>query len=186
MKKKTHKKIIITNKFIKHMEVHRNSFIVPYTKLIDICNNDGTFQNLTKSLEAFVVEFPYNIGFSEMVEINGDEEVFYAKRIGRSIYTKFVVGKQNKEVNKCVICLKQNQANNKEYFLITMFPGEYTVREPEDTTIKDITTLKATLKFWQNHALKFDLETVDTSTIVKECPYKHSMLIKINQLKLQN
>jgi len=177
MKKKTRKKIIITNKFIKHMEVHRNSFIVPYTKLIDICKNDGTFENLTKVLEALVVEFPYNIGFSEMVEINEDEDVFYAKRIGRSTYTKFVVGKQNKEVNKCVICLKQNQISNKEYFLITMFPGEFTVREPEDAAIRDIITLKATLKFWQNHALNFNPETVDTSTIVKECPYSYLMLL---------
>lgn len=175
--KKTRKKIIITNKFIKHMEVHNNSFIVPYSKLIDICKKDGSFQNLTKPFEALIVEFPYNIGFSEMVELTGKEDVFYAKRIGRNIYTKFVENKQSKEVNKCVICLKQNQLSPNEYFLITMFPGEYAVREPEDSAIRDMPTLKATLKFWQNHALKFNSETIDASTIINKCPYSYLMLL---------
>lgn len=176
MKKNVRKKIIITHKFKKHMEVHKDSFIVPYTELIDMCRRDGTFQILAKPFEVLIVEFSYNIGFSEMVEVSEEEEVFYAKRIGRNIYTKFVEGKQHKEINKCVICLKQSQVSHNEYFLITMFPGECMVKEPEDITIKDIPTLKTTLKFWQNHALNFQKETVDTSTIVKECPYSNLML----------
>jgi hypothetical protein len=173
MKKKVGKKIIITHNFKKHIEVHMSSFIVPYTNLIDICKQNGTFQNLSKPFEVMIIEFPYNIGFSEMVEVNEEEEVFYAKRIGRNIFTKFVEGKLSKEINKCVICLKQNILNRNEYFLITMFPGEYMVKEPEDNTIKDILTLETTLKFWHNHALIFKEETVDSSTIVKECPYSY-------------
>lgn len=171
MKKNINKKITITDRFIQHIEVHKNSFVVPYTNLIDSCIQNGTFQNLVKPFEVLTVEFPYNIGFSKMVEVNEGDNVFYAKRIGRNIFTKFVEGKQHKEINKCVVCLKQNPKNLNEYFLITMFPGEHMVKEPEDSTINDILTLETTLKFWQNHALIFEKDTIDSSTIVKECPY---------------
>ncbi|MBK5241917.1 hypothetical protein [Clostridium sp.] len=169
----SNKKIITTYKFNKHMEVHKNSFIVPYQKLLDELINNGQFDKLQKSFEELVIEFPYNIGISQMVEINENDKVFYAKRMGRNIFTKFVKNREPKIVNKCIVCLKQSYTNINEYFLITMFPGEQIIKEPEDNNIKEKKTLEHTLEFWGEHAIIFDEETVDSLSYAEECPYTH-------------
>lgn len=155
------------------MEVHENSFIIPYANLINVCIQNGTFQGITKEFQSLIIEFPYNIGLSKMSEVNETDKIFYAKRIGRTIFTKFVEGKQTKLINKCVICLKQSQNKKYEYFPITMFPGEDIIREPEDRSIKDSFDLETTLKFWERHAIIFEDEMIDNTTVVKECPYSH-------------
>lgn len=167
------KKIIITNKFRQHMEIHKNSFTIPYEKLIDECIQNGEFDKLEKNFEELIIEFPYKVGISHMVEINENDKIFYAKRNGRNIFTKFVKNKEAKFVNKCVLCLKQSSTNSNEYFLITMFPGEQIIKEPEDNNIKDKKILEQTLWYWRHHAMVFEEGTIDSLSLIDECPYNH-------------
>ena len=167
------KKIIATTRFKQHMEVHLNSFIIPYEELINECIQNGRFDKLEKAFEEIIIEFPYNIGISSMVEINQNDNVFYAKRVGRDIFTKFVKNREIKIVNKCVICMKQSSSNADEYFLITMFPGKQTIKEPEDRNIKNISILEQTLLFWDQHAIVFEEGTIDSLSLTYECPYNH-------------
>lgn len=164
-------KIIQTNKFREHMAVHRSSFIVPYQDLISYCQKNNLFNYLTNSFETRTVEFPFPIGYCELVETSASDKIIYAKRINRKIHTRFVLNREPKLVNTCVFCLKRSYTNL-DFRIITMFPGFISYKEPEDPTIKSITELEGTLIFWKNHALIYNEKIIDKQTVREFCPYQ--------------
>lgn len=174
MKNKNNIKIIQSNKFKTHMEVHKNQFIISYEILIKYMELNNKFQNIGNGLVEMVAEFPFYIGYTNICKISDKHEIVYAKRKNRDIYSKFTLDGEPKLTNKCVVILNQSYTNPNEYYLITMFPGEYVVKEPQDRNIKTEEERKKVLKFWENHALIFNPKEIDLETITYDCPYKHN------------
>lgn len=167
-------KLIQTNKFKKHMKVHESQFIIPYEKLIKYMELKGTFNNIKDRFVEMVVEFPIDIGYSDLCKISDKDEIVYAKRKNRDIYSKFTLDGKSKLTNKCVVVLKQSYTNQNEYYLITMFPGQYAVKEPQDRNIKTEEEKKKVLEFWNSHALVFKPKDIDLETVTYRCPYEQT------------
>jgi len=163
--------IIITNKFKQHLQVHQDQFSISYQNLISYMKNNRTFENLDKDFIEMVVEFPFNVGYSYLCKVEENDNIIYAKRKGRSMYSKFLIGGKSTEINKCVVVLKRSNDNPHEYFMITMFPGEYCIKEPQDKNIKSDAERESIMEFWDKHAFVFNSSEIDKSTITKVCPH---------------
>lgn len=167
-------KIIQSNKFKTHMKIHEREFIIPYSKLIEYVKNSGKFKELQDNFIEMMVEFPYHIGYTSLCETNENHTTVYAKRKGRDIYTRFTLDGEREKTNKCIVILKKSFEKDDEYFLITMFPGEYLVKEPQDRNFQSEQSRKTSVRFWENHALIFEPKTVDLESIKYMCPYNNS------------
>ncbi len=167
-------KIIISNKCIEHMEVHSLDFIVEWRDLIKRAEHILTEEDCIK--EIFMIkelDMKTAIGYDKLVKLQDTDGVVYAKRIHRTGYTRFVKNKQAALTDKMVIVLSQNRNNPNAYYLVTAYPGKICCKEPQDPHISTNQELMACLDFWKQHALIFEEESIDTSTIKEECPYEN-------------
>lgn len=164
--------IMQSDKFKLHMEVHKHDFIIPYEDIISYAVSYDYFSNLKEDLVQLIIEFPFNIGYSNLCKTTNTEEIIYAKRKNRDVYTRFTLDGQSKLINKCAVVLKRGKEDNSNvYYLITMFPGEYLVKEPQDSHIKTEEEKLKSIEFWNEHALVFNPKDVDLLTISYNCPY---------------
>lgn len=164
-------KIIIKNRVRNHMEAHKGDFLIDYNKLIREFEVTKEAENLNEEFVKIEHDFKKIIGISGVVNVNKDEKIVYAKRIGREIYSKFALNiKEGIKTSKVVFILKKYKY--KEYFLVTMFPGEISEKEPEDSNINTIKELKESLSFWKDRAFVWNEKIVDLKTIQVKCPYK--------------
>ena len=164
-------KIIQSNKFRSHMQVHEKDFIIPYQHIIQYALCKGYFNDINERFIDMVVEFPFNIGYSLLCETTAQDTIVYAKRKNREIHSRFTLDGEKKLTNKCVFILNRSNQEPNEYYLITMFSGEYLVKEPQDKNIKDELERQRMLEFWRNHALVFNPKDVDLETATYSCPY---------------
>lgn len=164
-------KIIRTNKFKNHMKTHENQFIVAYENIIKYAELSGKFKRLRNEFIEMIVELPFYVGYTDLCQITDKDTIVYAKRKNRDIYSKFTLNGERKLTNKCAFVLKQDCKNINQYYIITMFPGEYLIKEPQDKNIKSEEEKRKVLEFWKQHALVFDSEKIDEETIICHCPY---------------
>jgi hypothetical protein len=164
-------KIIISNKTKQHMSVHQNDFKMPYDNLIKYMESKGHFNNLKDGFAEMVVEIPFDVGYTSLVETDSTHNVFYAKRKNRDIYSRFTTNVEKRLTNKCVVILNQSYTNSNEYYLVTMFPGEHLIREVQDKNIKSDEERKRILEFWNGHALILNADDIELDTVTRDCPY---------------
>lgn len=164
---------IISNKFKSHMEAHKDEFFVDYTELIQEFSKSQEGQALEGDFIKIAHDFDRSVGIENVVRIKDDEEIIYAKRKGRDIYSKFVIrDKSNLEkTSKVMLLLNKNRYKNNSYYIITMFPGENSEKEPEDKNIYGYKELNKVLEFWKDRAFVWDKDLVQEDTITAECPY---------------
>lgn len=170
-------KIIQSNKFKSHMKVHESEFSVSYTELIQYMKNNGKFNDLQDDFIEMIVEFPFNIGYSNLCETNVNDTIVYAKRKDRELYTRFTLDGKKEKTNTCVVILRKSFVENDEYCMVKMFPGKYLIKEPEDKNFKSEKDRQAALKFWDNHALVFEPKTIDLESLKYICPYKNYFIM---------
>jgi len=167
-------KIIISNKAKVHMEAHKNDFTVEWEELLKKCEDESKFDGLEKSFEIFKIQFQSNVGYCNCIETEQDDEIVFAKRLGRDTYTRFVKKREPKLVNSVIFILNKNKYSTKaEYFLVTMFPGLESYKEPEDLNITSKNEINECLDFWKNNALIYDESILDVNSIKSYCPYRN-------------
>lgn len=168
------KKIIISNKFKNHMEVHEGEFKIPYIELIKEFESSYEFQNSSDDFIVTTKEFGQIVGLEKVVKLLPEEKIIYAKRKGRDIYSKFVQrDEKGIETNKVVFILNRSRNNPSEYYMVTMFPGNGSKKEPEDKSIKDIKELEECLDFWQDRAFILEEDLIQMDTMTTELPYRY-------------
>ena len=86
---------------------------------------------------------------------------------------RFTLNGELRKTNKCVVVLKRSNINDNEYYLITMFPGEHLVKEPQDRNFETEESRQSAFEFWSNHALIFNPKIIDLDSIEYECPYRN-------------
>jgi len=171
---KNMKKIIISEKFKEHMEVHKKEFISPYDTLIDKFEKSKEFQKIDEDFTQIEFNFGQAVGFKMLVDTTEQDGIIYAKRIGRDTYTRFVKTKEYYyKTSNVVFILSRNKNCKDEFYMITMFPGNRSEKEPTDKNIKNKEELEKSLKFWKDKALIFDKSIVQQNTIIYECPYSN-------------
>ena len=171
-------KIIQSNKFKNHMIAHEGDFIIPWQSVLKEAERRGAFNELHLSFDNITVTFEQKVGNCVLVEANEEKDVLYAKRVGRDIYSRFIKNRAPCETNKCTFFLKKSNERDFEYYLVTMFCGMPTYKEPQDKNISSLPELKESLKFWSTHALIYDESIIDINSITKICPYSEPILEK--------
>lgn len=154
------------------MESHKGEFLYDWEDLIELAMEEGKFNSLNKNFEVINIEFQdKNIGYYSLVKTAQGDEIVYAKRLNRNIYTRFVKNKRPKLTNSMTIILNRNRKKPNEYYLITMFPGDESFKEPEDLNIKTKEELVECLEFWRKHALIYDKSIIQGNSVIDYCPY---------------
>lgn len=164
-------KLIQTDSFKIHMKAHENDFSIPYPKLIEYIEENHYLDGCREEVVEKVIEFPLEIGYTHVNEISDKDFIVYAKRQYRNIYSKFTLNSAKRVTNKCVLILIKDRYADNQYVIITMFPGEYAMREVQDKNIKTEEERRRVVEFWNKHAFAYDVNLVDTSTITGKCPY---------------
>lgn len=156
------------------MESHKREFLYDWERLINRAIQEEKLNNLSKSFEIINVGFQNkDIGYCSLVKTTQDDEIIYAQRLNRNIYSRFVKGKEPKLVNTMTVILNRSREKLNEYYLITMFPGDKSFKEPEDLNIKTKEELLKCLEFWGNHALIYDEAIIQKDSIIHYCPYRN-------------
>lgn len=164
-------KVIISDRSKQHMEAHREDFLIPYEDLIEWCRENGQFEDLAQYFEVIEVEFPFYIGYGKLFETGPGDDVVFAMRVNRDIYTRFIKNREPYLIKSCVICLRKNLEREGKYYLVTMFPGFKSEKEPQDKSISTMQELKKSLDFWNKHALLYEPGIIQLDTITRLCPY---------------
>lgn len=169
--KESTKKLIQTNRFRRHMEIHKRDFVVPYKRIISFLHKNQILDSFDGDFLEVVVQFPFKVGYTSLCKISDKDEIVYAKRKGRDIYSKFTLNGKKRLIDKCVVVAKRSHTVPNEYYLITLFPGEHAVKELGDKNIKTEDERKNVQEFWAEHALVFEAKNVDLQTVLYSCPY---------------
>ncbi len=109
------------------------------------------------------IYFEEIVGFSECVETNSSDQIFYAIRKGRIGHSRFVKNRNATATNSIFIVLKRIEIG---YLIITVYCGERAAREPFDplATLND-------LEFWKIHALVDNEDHILPDTLTNESPW---------------
>lgn len=103
------------------------------------------------------------VGLTDLVETNKKDEIIYAIRPLREIYTRFVKGKKSSPTSWVTIDIRKE---NNGYFLYTAFVGHLIPSFPGGDYLSG-----QSKKFWSKHALVWGCEEIVSGTETKKCPW---------------
>ena len=103
------------------------------------------------------------IGTSDLVETNNDDDIFYAKRLNRTNYTRFVRGR--KSVKTSVISLVLHRQDD-GYLLYSAWIGWAAPPFPNDEK-----EMPESQSFWKSHALVWGQQAVQPNTEIYDWPW---------------
>ena len=109
------------------------------------------------------VDLGRNIGTSDLVKTTMNDDVFYAKRLNRTNYTRFVRGRQ--PVKTSVISLVLHRQKD-GYLLYSAWVGWAAPPFPNDE--KETAESR---DFWRNHALVWGRQAVQLDTEISAWPW---------------
>jgi len=145
---------MFVNVSLSHLEAHKE--VLPFL--------EEALQKITTYKKSKIikreVEFKNIIGVSTCVSINENDDIIFARRIGRKYETKFVKNKKPIPCNKLTIVLKR--LSEYSLILLTAYIGSIAEKEVLDPKLLPHEKEKA-INFWDSHALIYD-----ESIIVKE------------------
>ena len=112
-----------------------------------------------------IFQFPNIVGQSNCVPITWEDEIVYAKRLGRQTYSKFVKNRESIPTNQISIFLKRHLDI---YIIMSCYYGDFHI----DAISSDFESIvDERLSFWDDHALIFRTAQIDPATITTRCPW---------------
>lgn len=120
--------------------------------------------DLTEDSVYTEINFDHPVGMTDLATTDETDEIIYAKRIGRDIYTRFTKSRSQlstKTLTLWLVRLEENSYDLKSAWFgpkVPSFPGN----EWETPESKP---------FWANHALVWGHQAVVEDTITSECPW---------------
>ncbi len=120
--------------------------------------------NLEGETLAFEKDLGDVVGYMDLVKTTPEDEIVYAKRPNRDIYTRFVKNKEQTETSYVTCVLERVDDTTYELWsawvgrLLPTFPGD----ENETPESKS---------FWSEHALVWGTQTVQPGTETDICPW---------------
>lgn len=190
------KQIVLNEKFKEHMVAH-NSF---YNNYEDYLTDEVKEKLLSKCVRDFnIIHIPYsfNVGKVGIVQVADSDNIFWAKRKGRDIYSRFVKNRQNEESNIITFILKEQYHNKGKFNLISMYPSlGKSEKEIFDPNISSLEELQCSISFWSKYAFveEYEVGTDEDIIEVNKCLYNkeynsnHNEIIPkaFHQLYLKN
>lgn len=121
------------------------------------------------------------IGKREAIELNGDEKIFYAQRIGRKTLTKFVSGVKAEDCSAITFVVSKVSEN--KFRIITAYIGYSAEKEPLDPAIKTEEEFNRAKKYWDKTAMIEGMQVIYPNTITTKCPWdtlENRVTVQIN------
>lgn len=112
----------------------------------------------------FEIDMGRIIGTTDLCDTADGDEIVYAKRQNRDIYTRFVKNKKPGPTQWIVVQLDKTEHNT--YDLFTAFTGRLTPPFPGD----EFETAEGRA-FWATHALAWGTQEIIPGTETTECPW---------------
>lgn len=135
-------KIVVVD--LEHLYLHEG--VIPFLEKV--------ISNLTilqVAIHKETIDMGYQVGFADCVSVGETDEIVYAKRVGRFIYSKFVKNREPEPTNNITVVLKRMSPN--KYKLLTAYIGNSSEKEIEDRSISTEEELNTCIAFWNTHAL---------------------------------
>lgn len=108
------------------------------------------------------------VGSTICVNTRVDDEIVFARRVGRPTMTRFVKGR---EPSPCkYVTLIVSKLDKLNYRLVTGYVGEEAERELGDRSIESTTEFTRALKFWSAHALVWGTQPIVEHTVTQAAP----------------
>lgn len=109
------------------------------------------------------------IGQCHLLETTADDEVVYARRIGRAWPTRFVIGRETAPCSSLTAIIARNRYAQQasSHIIISAWIGKPAPREPQDPSIVGTDELIASIDFWSKHALVWGTQEVDQTSIIR-------------------
>lgn len=104
-----------------------------------------------------------NLGWCNCIETSEGDDIIYAKRLGRYGHSRFVKNRSPIPTTHITLVLRKT---HHYYKIVTGYLGTSSMPEPFDARA-DL----AALAFWSRHALIWETEPVEASSIQLECPW---------------
>ncbi len=104
------------------------------------------------------------VGTTDLVTTDEDDEIVYAKRPRRQMYSRFVKGKEPTPTSWITIALRKTA--EREYMLYTAFVGRNTPSFPGGDYLPE-----QSKQFWSNHALVWGSQEVIPGSERMDCPW---------------
>jgi len=123
-------------------------------KRISCKNRDYITENLS---------FSFSIGNQSCVSVTWEDEVVYAKRVGRDCFAKFVKNRNAEPINNVTVFLKKSQ---NIYVIMSCHLGRKTEQlQNYETVMEDY------VSFWEDHAFIWGSEPIYPETITTINPW---------------
>lgn len=175
-------KIIITEKTKEHMECH-NKLFKPYTEYLTPTIEQKILRQCKRNFNIVHITFNEHVGKTGIVEIDENDEIFWAKRKGRNIYSRFVKGRVSYTTPIITFILKK-QYDGEDFNLISMYPSlGVTEKEVFDPSIRSLSELERSISFWSKYAFTDDDYVKGTEKDIIEshkCLYNSSAWFDLN------
>lgn len=155
------------NGFLVHLDLndsHAATHIAEKPELLDLLREVLKNRDVFGERDCFEQDLKRPIGKTNIVETVDSDEIFYAKRLNRDRYTRFVRNREPEITNHITIDLRKNASGS--YDLFTVFLGTMTPPFPFDKN-DDIRKIK----FWNQHALVFTNQDLVEGTEILDCPW---------------
>ena len=104
------------------------------------------------------------IGTTDLVETTEGDDIVYALRPRRQVYSRFVKGKEARPTSWITIAL--HKLGEREYELYTAFVGRNTPSFPGGDYLPE-----ESKAFWANHALVWDSQDIVPGSETTTCPW---------------
>lgn len=127
-----------------------------------------------------VKEFPYSyqMGVSYCVDTSKTDQrdIYYARILGRSGYSRFVKNRQSEPTNSLAVIL--HRASDGNYVLVAYYPGYVGQPEPwqYDSIKKALTddpeVVNKSWSFWKRHAFVESYKDIIPESKTTTCPWK--------------
>ena len=166
-------KIIVDERTESHMLCHEHDFFYGWKATFDQVINQENLDHFKETVEKLEVIFDKPIGYCSLVETDEEDEIIYAKRLERDLYTRFVKGRKPTEVNQVMVIFRKVEEEQDTYRLVTMYPGFPSEKEPQDLNISSKEELMRSLKFWSKRALIYDEQIIEPGSDKAYCPYRN-------------
>lgn len=148
-----------------HLHQHSdvNEYLIEALSKVDVQKLEGfEAQKLTINMQKV-------IGETACLEVNAEDEVFYAQRRGRKTMTALVKNKAAKPCNLITLVLAKKPNNSIK--ILTAYIGDQSEREPLDPSIKTEQEFELSKQSWATHALIDKSQRYYPNTVTKECPW---------------
>ena len=152
------------NVYLNTEHSHAMTHFAHHPKLIEAVKKVIAGLEPEDDIVRFEQEMDGEVGTTDLIETTPGDEIVYALRPLRSVYSRFVKNKNSRPTKWIVVDLRRNGGS---YVLRTAFVGRMTPSFPGGDFLPE-----QSKEFWSRHALVWESQEIVPGSETTECPWQ--------------